>query len=73
MKPIIKQSIIDDFEKAYLANCNQEKTRLKNRNVSFDSPFDPTNKPPREYLENDDKFLEKPGRINIRDVKVDPN
>ena len=50
MKPIIKQSIIDDFEKAYQANCNQDKQRLKNRNVSFDSPFDPANKPPKEYL-----------------------
>ena len=25
MKPTIKQSIIDDFDKAYILNCDQEK------------------------------------------------
>ena len=47
MKPTIKQSIIDDFDRAYANNCDQGKARLKNRNVSKDSPFDPLNKPPR--------------------------
>jgi hypothetical protein len=46
VKMSIKQSIVDDFEKAYKNNCNQEKMRKKNRNVSPDSPFDPLNKPP---------------------------
>lgn len=70
MKPTIKQQIIDDFEKAYKANCNQEKQRMKNRNVSLDSPFDPLNKPPKEYLEDDPKFLEKPGKINLKQIKT---
>lgn len=67
MKPTIKQSIIDQFEKAYKNNCNQDKNRLKNRNVSHDSPFDPVNKPPRQYLE-DDIILEKPGKLNLKEV-----
>jgi|TARA_B110001450_G_C17565027_1_gene458432 hypothetical protein len=25
MKPTVKQSIIDDFDKAYLANCDQDR------------------------------------------------
>lgn len=47
LKPTIKQSIIDDFERAYADGCDQKKIKLKNRNVSKDSPFDPMNKPPR--------------------------
>lgn len=39
------------------------------RNVSKDSPFDPLNKPPRQYLE-DDFILEKPGKLNLKDVRV---
>lgn len=70
IKPSIKQSIIDDFEKAYILNCNQEKQRKKNRNVSLDSPFDPFNKPPREYLEDDPKFLEKPGKIDLKKINT---
>ena len=65
MKPAIKQSIIDDFERAYANNCDQEKQRKKNRNVSKDNQFDPQNKPPKEYLEDDPKFLDKPGRLNL--------
>ena len=32
--PKIKQSVIDDFEKAYARITNMDKQRLKNRNVS---------------------------------------
>jgi hypothetical protein len=46
MKPSIKQSVIDQFEKAYAQNCDQNHTRLKNRNVSPDSQFDKLNAPP---------------------------
>ena len=70
MKPNIKQSIIDDFEKAYKMNCNQEKQRTKNRNVSYDSVFDPQNKPPKELFQNEPKILEKIGKFDIRDVKA---
>mmetsp|Transcript_21855 Transcript_21855/g.33872 ORF Transcript_21855/g.33872 Transcript_21855/m.33872 type:complete len:186 (+) Transcript_21855:465-1022(+) len=70
MKPSIKQSIIDDFEKAYTNNCNQSKQRTKNRNVSHDSPFDPFNKPPKEYLIDDPNFLDKPGRMNVHKLSV---
>ena len=49
-------------------NCNQDKQRTKNRNVSYDSVFDPNNKPPKEHLLEDPKYLEKPGRIDLRQV-----
>lgn len=67
MKPTIKPSVIEKFEKAYANNCDQNKQRTKNRNVSHDSPFDPVNKPPRQYIE-DDVILEKPGKLNLKDV-----
>jgi hypothetical protein len=37
--------------------------------VSVDSFFHPVNKPPKEYYVPD-HILEKPGRINIREVNV---
>lgn len=66
IKPSIKQSIIDDFEKAYAANCDQLKASKKMRAVSTDNPFDPNNVPPREYLQDDVNFLEKPGTFNLK-------
>ena len=69
MKPTIKQSIIDDFERAYAVNCDQDKQRNKNRNVSLDSFFHPVNKPPKEYYVAD-HILEKPGRIDLKEVKA---
>ena len=68
MAPTIKQSIIDDFERAYILNCDSVKQNFKMRNVSYDSPFDPTNKPPRQYIEDDKTLLDKPGRLNLREV-----
>ena len=65
MKPSIKQSIIDDFEKTYAMNCDQDRQRKKNRNVSWDSVFNPANKPPIEHIAPDPKVLEKPCRINM--------
>jgi hypothetical protein len=50
MKPTIKQSILDQFDKTYAENCDQTKTRKKHRAVSIDSPFDATNIPPKDYL-----------------------
>ena len=35
------------------------------RAVSSDNPFDPTNVPPIEYLQDDVNFLEKPGTFNF--------
>ena len=46
----VAQSFLDEFEIKYAANCDQQATRLKNRNVSSDSPFDPRNKPPAQHL-----------------------
>jgi hypothetical protein len=66
-KPEIKQSIIDDFEKAYKSNCDQEKCRTKNRMVSVDSFFHPINKPPKEYYVPDN-VMEKPNQIRIGEV-----
>lgn len=70
MKPTVKQSIIDDFDKAYLANCDQDRQRKRMRNVSIDSFFNPSNKPPKEYLENDPSYLEKPGKLDLNYVKA---
>lgn len=52
-----------------MLNCDQDKQRKKNRNVSIDSFFDATNKPPKEYYVPD-YILEKPGKINPKDVKA---
>lgn len=68
VKPSIKQSIIDQFEDTYKHICDQDRQRKKNRNVSVDSFFDPTNEPPKEYLIADPKFLRKPGEIKINEV-----
>ena len=46
----VEQNVIDDFDKAYAENCDQTKMRHKHRNVSYDSPFDPKNKPPEQYV-----------------------
>jgi hypothetical protein len=69
VKPSIKQSIVDDFEKAYVLNCDQDKQRRKNRNVAPDSFFHADNKPPKEYYEPD-YILEKPCRIDINNVNA---
>lgn len=37
--------------------------RIKNRNVSMDSPFDPKNVPPNQYLQPE-KILEKPCKLD---------
>ena len=49
-KITVKQSFLDEFEKRYQMNCNQNETRKKHRNVSYDSPFDPKNVPPLQHL-----------------------
>lgn len=36
----------------------------------MDSQFDPKNKPPKEYLEDDPKFLEKPGKLELNKVNT---
>ena len=41
--------------------------RIKHRNVSLDSPFDPKNKPPDQYM-IEEKILEKPGKLNLRKI-----
>lgn len=69
MKPEIKQSIIDDFEKAYARNCDQTQQRRKNRNVSPDSQFDKNNVPPIQHLVNE-KILEKPNRLDVSKLKT---
>ena len=50
-------------------NCDQKATRKKNRNVSYDSPFDPNNVPPQQHLQAE-KILDKPGKIDL--AKFDP-
>ena len=65
----MKQSFLDEFEKNYALNCNQKETRKKNRNVSYDSPFDPKNVPPQQYMQAE-KILDKPGKIDL--AKLEP-
>lgn len=67
-KPTIKQSILDDFEKVYALNCDQERQRKRMRNVSMDSPFEPRNKPPDQHL-RPDNILEKPTRLNVQSME----
>lgn len=43
--------------------------RIKHRNVSYDSPFDPKNKPPDQYIKPE-KMLEKPGKIDLTKIDV---
>ncbi len=40
------------------------------RAVSTDNPFDPNFKVPPEYLKDDPAFLEKPGKLLLRDIDV---
>ena len=61
----VEQGVIDDFNKKYAENCNQDKMRLKHRNVSGDSPFDPVNKPPNQYVQPE-KILDKPGKLDLK-------
>ena len=65
----VEQGVIDDFNKKYAENCNQEKMRFKHRNVSGDSPFDPVNKPPNQYVQPEN-ILEKPGKIDLAKIDV---
>ena len=64
-KVTVEQGVIDDFNKKYAENCDQKLMRIKNRNVSKDSPFDPKNKPPDQYI-RPEVILDKP-------CKIDPN
>lgn len=41
--------------------------RIKNRNVSQDSPFDPKNKPPDQYL-RPENILDKPCKIDLKKI-----
>ncbi len=50
---MIKEGVIEEFDKRYGEMCNQQYQMTKNRNVSPESPFDKKNSPPREYLEVD--------------------
>lgn len=65
----VEQGVIDDFNKKYAENCNQDKMRLKHRNVSGDSPFDPANKPPNQYVQPEN-ILDKPGKIDLKKIDV---
>ena len=41
--------------------------RIKNRNVSYDSPFDPKNVPPNQYIQPE-KILEKPCKLDLTGI-----
>jgi len=43
--------------------------RLKHRNVSWDSPFDPKNKPPDQYIKPE-MILDNPGKIDLTKIDV---
>ena len=60
----VEQEFFDKFDRQYAENCNQKITRLKHRNVSFDSPFDPRNKPPDQYLQAE-KMAMAPNKMTI--------
>ena len=58
------QSLLDQFDKAYAENCDQKKMRQKHRNVCNESPFDPRNKPPAQYIKPEN-IQEKPCKIDV--------
>lgn len=43
--------------------------RYKHRNVSVDSPFDPRNKPPDQYIKPE-QILEKPCKLDLNSIDV---
>mmetsp|Transcript_876 Transcript_876/g.1325 ORF Transcript_876/g.1325 Transcript_876/m.1325 type:complete len:111 (+) Transcript_876:555-887(+) len=63
-KITVDQGAIDEFDKKYAENCNQGLMRIKHRNVSQDSPFDPKNKPPDQYI-RPENVIEKPCKIDL--------
>jgi len=63
-KITVEQGVIDDFNKKYAENCDQRLMRVKHRNVSKESPFDPKNKPPDQYL-RPDNVIDKPCKIDL--------
>ena len=68
-KVSIKQSVIDDFDKMYLDNCDNKAMNTKQRGVSVDNSFHISNKTPKDHLVPD-KILEKPGRLtNLAQLK----
>ena len=66
-KVTVKESFLEEFEKRYAENCNQQFMRIKNRNVSYDSPFDPKNVPPNQYIQPE-KILEKPCKLDLTGI-----
>ena len=61
----VDQKALDDFEKAYVENCDQKKMRLKHRNAGPSNPFHPQNVPPEQYR--------IPEHITASPTKVSPN
>ena len=51
---------VEKFNRDYTDNCDQRLMRLKHRSVCQQSPFDPKNKPPAQYL-RPENIIEKPG------------
>ena len=70
-KVTVEQSFLDEFDRVYAENCDQKLTRLKNRNVSKDSSFDPRNKPPQQYLD-EERVAAAPNKttINLMDYEM---
>jgi hypothetical protein len=67
----VKQSLLDEFDRVYAENCDQKLTRLRHRNVSHDSPFDPRNAPGLKYMEalkaDEAKVAKRPNQVNVND------
>jgi len=62
-KVTVDQKTLDDFEKAYVENCDQDKMRYKHRHVGPNSPFHPKNIPPDQYR-IPEKITASPTKIN---------
>mmetsp|Transcript_25030 Transcript_25030/g.31312 ORF Transcript_25030/g.31312 Transcript_25030/m.31312 type:complete len:140 (+) Transcript_25030:579-998(+) len=61
----VDQKTLDDFEKAYAENCDQDAMRYKHRNVGPSSPFHPKNVPPEQYR-IPEKITGSPNKIDHR-------
>ena len=68
-KITVDQSTIDEFNKKYAENCDSQLMQIKHRNVSPDSPFDPKNKPPEQYI-RPENVIEKPCKIDLSKIDI---
>lgn len=66
----VKQSFLEEFDRKYRENCDNNFMSRKMRGVSNENPFQEHNKPPIEHL-IPDYILEKPCKISPAALRID--